>query len=426
MKPPEYWRRRAARTASRHNFACVLAEFLPWAVGASAVFACVLLIARENNLALPNFWLGYGIGLLACAELALRRARARFFTAAEGLVRLEWRLGLHNRLSSAAAGVGDFPAAQAGSDGYRFRGRRIALPLAGAAAVVFAAATVPLANRVVTYRPPATPIAWTQTAEWIDALQKTDALQEPAIEELRERLEQLQKQPAEDWYSQSSLEAGDSLHGQTQQSIEALQRDLQSALGNLESLERFSDRTPAGEMKSAHDGLANALKGLALGNLPLNADLLSRLKAADLSNARSLTAAQLQGLKDRLKAGDKACQLCLHPGEMESRIKNGEVAAVSARPGGVGGGESSAPLTLNERPAELGSARTEAVGGNDLDHALPGDLMGVGQGEHEVDPAKYPGPTAGGAIASSGDGGEAVWRNDLTPKEREVLKGFFK
>lgn len=423
--PADYWRQQAQRTARRHNFACALAEFLPWGLGWSVVFACLVLIARENNMAGPELWIGYAVGLLAGAEIALRRARRRFFGVAESVVRLEWRLRLHNRLSAALAGVGAFPAVQPVADGFVLDWRRIGLPLSAAVALVAAAAVVPLARRTAaTYRPPATPVAWTQTAEWIDALKKTDALEEPAIEQLRERLEQLQKQPAEDWYSQSSLEAGDNLHGQTQQSIEALQRDLQSALGNLESLERFTDQTSAAEMKGTHEALANALKGLALGNLPLNADLLSSLKAADLSNLKSLSAAQVEKLKERLKSGDKACQACLHPGDMEGRAKG--LVQVTQRPGGTGGGESSAPLTLNEKPAGVGSAKVEPVSSNDLDHALPGDLMGVGKGEHPVDPAKFAGTASAGAIVSNGDGGEAVWRNDLTPKEREVVRSFFK
>ena len=52
--------------------------------------------------------------------------------------------------------------------------------------------------------------------------------------------------------------------------------------------------------------------------------------------------------------------------------------------------------------------------------------MSVGKGEHQIDQSKYAGPTAAGAVASNGQGGEAVWRNDLTPREREALKRFFK
>ena len=57
---------------------------------------------------------------------------------------------------------------------------------------------------------------------------------------------------------------------------------------------------------------------------------------------------------------------------------------------------------------------------------MPGDLVGVGKGEHTVDPSAYTGPTSAGAALSEGTGGEAVWRDDLTPQERTLLKNFFK
>ena len=291
--PADYWRRQAGRTALRHNAACVLAEFLPWALGVSAAFACGLLLARQHDAAGQAAWLAYAIALLAAAEIALRRARPRFFTAHDAMVRLEWRLGLHNRLSSAAAGVGDFPDVRPATDGFAVRWQKVGLPLAGAAALVLAAAWIPVSHASAVYRPPAAPLAWTQTAEWVDSLKKSDALQDPPVEELRERLEQLRKQPAEDWYSQSSLEAGDNLHQQTEQSIEALQRDLQSAQSSMGAMERFSDSTSAAEMKMAHENMASALQGLAMGNLPLNKELLSQLKTADLSNLKNLSPAQL-------------------------------------------------------------------------------------------------------------------------------------
>ena len=105
-------------------------------------------------------------------------------------------------------------------------------------------------------------------------------------------------------------------------------------------------------------------------------------------------------------------------------------------------GGSTQPLSLNEKPTDLGTSAKDAVSNPgstvcsplptptvsnpDLSHALPGDTVGVGKGEHPVDPAKYTGLAAGGAISSPGTGGQTVWRDDLTPNEREVLKNFFK
>ena len=116
-----------------------------------------------------------------------------------------------------------------------------------------------------------------------------------------------------------------------------------------------------------------------------------------------------------MQAGTKACAACLHPGEMKSHQGLASNCNNPGLPGGKGGGKSSAPLNLNDKPADVGSKETAPVASSDLEHALPGDLMGVGKGEHQVDPSKYKGPVSAGAIASNGDGGEAVWRNDLTP-----------
>ena len=129
-------------------------------------------------------------------------------------------------------------------------------------ALVGTAAYLPLSKRAPVFVPAVPPAAWAQAAKWIDSLQKSGLLQEPALAEVRERLEQLQRQPARDWYSQSSLEAGDSLRDQTAQSIDALQRDLRSTLGDLAAMQRFTDQTSASEIKGTSENLDNTLKGL--------------------------------------------------------------------------------------------------------------------------------------------------------------------
>ncbi len=241
--PATFWHRRARLTALRHNLGGALDEFLPLCLGWSAVFACVTLVARQNGFPLcgPRIW----PGLLVCAAVAVWRARRRFFTVGDAMVRLEWALGLHNRLSAAAVGVGTYPEAQPAPDGFAFRWRKMALCLVGALSLVWAAAWVPVSGHGPANTSIAAPVAWTQTAAWIDALKKNAVVQEPALEDLRDRLEQLRQQPAEDWYSQSSLEAGDNLREQTAQSMQGLQRDLRSALGALDAMQRSSRRHPA-------------------------------------------------------------------------------------------------------------------------------------------------------------------------------------
>ena len=433
-----FWRRRARRTAWRYNSGRALGHFLPAALVASAVFACVLLAVREHGAAGRGPWIGYGASLLVCAGFAAWRAgRGGLFTAADAAVRLEWHLGLHNRLSAAAAGVGAFPAPQSAPDGYSLRWQRVVPPLAGALALVLAAAWIPVSRPVRADLAPATPPeSLAQTAEWLDTLQKTALVQPPALEDFRERLEQLRQQPARDWYSQSSLEAGDNLHGQTEQSLQALQRDLRTAASSLETMERPPEQLTPAESKAAAERMQEALKGLELGNLPLNKDLLSQLKGLDPSKLKSLTSEQMEQLRERLKNGVKITEAMLKPGKSgDKEGKEGkEMALVAAgptadrtEPGGPGGGKSSAPLDLRDQPTDLHSTTVEPdANAANLDHALPGDIVGVGKGEHTIDPNADAGPAAAGATTSEGTGGETVWRDDLTPAERETLGKFFK
>ncbi len=274
-----FWRRRARWTALRHNFGRVLGVFLPVCLGVSAVFACALLVIRQHGAAGRTPWTVYGASLFACAGFAGWLARRKgFFTASDALVRLDWHLGLHNRLSAAAAGVGTFPPPQSAPDGYSFHWQKILLPLAGALALVLAAAFVPVAGPAAEFLPETPPVSLSQTADWLDLLKKTDLVQETALEDFHERLEQLRQQPARDWYSQSSLEASDNLHGQTEQSLQALQRDLRTAANSLQTMERVNEQTTPAEARAIADRLQEALKGLELGNLPLNRELLSQLK----------------------------------------------------------------------------------------------------------------------------------------------------
>lgn len=420
--PAQFWRRQVARTALRHNLGGFLDFFLSLCVGWSVAFCCAVLILRRDGVALSVAWVAFGVGLLLCVAISWWRMRRRFYGAAEARVRLEWHLGLHNRLTAAAAGVGEFPPIQTASDGLGFRWNRIAATLAGSAALVLAAAFVPIGRAASAPTPTTQPLAWTQTAGWVEALKTDETVQDAALETLRERVDQLRKQPAEDWYSHSSLEAGDNLRDQTAQSIAGLQRDLQSALGALGASERFNEATSAQEKKAANTALANALKGLDLGNLPLNHELLGQLKEANLSGLKSLTPEQLAHLKECLAKGTKVCKMCLGTGKEGDKIVLVDVSA----PGGKGGGEASAPVPLNEKATDLGTQTTETVSNPDLSHALPGDVVGINKGEHTVDQSQFAGPTTGGAIRSNGQGGEAVWRNELTPSEREVLKRFFK
>jgi hypothetical protein len=66
----------------------------------------------------------------------------------------------------------------------------------------------------------------------------------------------------------------------------------------------------------------------------------------------------------------------------------------------------------------------EALEAKDLSRSLPGDLLQLQDGEHDVDKSAA-GTAAGGGINSTGAGGDRVWKESLDPEEQKALKKFF-
>lgn len=61
----------------------------------------------------------------------------------------------------------------------------------------------------------------------------------------------------------------------------------------------------------------------------------------------------------------------------------------------------------------------------DLSRTLPGDLLDLQDGEHEIEDRDI-GVRAGGGVANDGEGGDRVWKDALMPDEKKALKQFFK
>ena len=55
-----------------------------------------------------------------------------------------------------------------------------------------------------------------------------------------------------------------------------------------------------------------------------------------------------------------------------------------------------------------------------------GDNVAVGIGEHDIDTSGFRRGQDAGAVTATGEGGELVWSQTLTPEERKVLKKYFK
>jgi hypothetical protein len=196
---------------------------------------------------------------------------------------------------------------------------------------------------------------------------------------------------------------------------------LQIASNALSAAQQAGQSASSADRKELARQMGAAIEGLQMGNLPLNAELLGALKNVDPSKIQQLNSSQVAELRERMDKAGKACAACVGvPGLGSFAESEGEGS------GGVDRGPGTARLGLSKTPTDLQTETTEGVAGSDLSRAVPGEVLGVQSSEPQPDTATPAAPAPAGTITSAGSGGKAVWRNDLTPKEREVLERFFK
>lgn len=437
-----YWKRRAASLARRFNLGWWLERFNALALVGLLAFALALLSVRTwwPDRVSPAVFGAALAGL--CAALALAAwwiAGRRFVGVEEGLVRLDDRLGLHNRLVSAARDVGPWPeppALERDPAQYPWNPGRAVLPALAAAALVAAAWWVPIPRSVPAPKHIVEPGAWEQMEDWIATLEAEELLEKESIDELASQVEELRTRPEEEWFSHSSLEATDSLHETLGNQIRDLAEEMGRAERDLSMLRNFSAQMgEAGKQQLAKD-YQNALDALAGNGLGMNRDLMEQLKGIDPSKLGentlgNLSAEQLQVLQDQLRKGSGAL------GSMEglpelgsqdlSEALSGMAKGTGEAPGkgGISRGRGDAPLFFGEQGDDLGTSKVEQVGNEDLSRATVGEVLGLGETEREIEKTAA-GPVAGGEAASPGRGGDTVSRQSLLPDEQAVLKRYFK
>jgi hypothetical protein len=350
---------------------------------------------------------------------------------------LEHRLGLDSALSAATAGVAGWPEPRALPATLRWRAPLTAAWLLGAGALALAGmvSPVPAPSPFDARRANEKPPALAQAEEWLEQLAEQEVARPEDVEKLAEQARGLGERTPEERYSHSVLEAADTLRAQTAQAIRGLGANLDYAASALAPLER-----PAGELSDEELGevaarLGEALRGLQEGALSPREDLMRQLgEAANAAGRRSLSPEQAAQLKQQLAQAGRAATGVLGAAGQGAPIAtadpNSPVEAGDgpggAGSGGIARGPGHAPLMFRDAASDAGAGKAETVSAEDLSRAALGELLGMERGEHEFDPKAASGPSAAGAIASEGQGGEVVWVDRLTPKERAALKEFFK
>lgn len=421
-----FWLGRARREAFRFNLGWWLQLFLPWLFGLGLLGSVGMLVLRTANQGV----LGLAITTLGFATagmvLAFLFARKRFLSPSEALVRLDADLSLHNRLSSAVQGIGEWPSPQPSARlALRWDWASVLKPPLIAMALVGASVLVPLPESKskpvgATARPP----SWDSMQLRLDALKDSEIAQAEAIDSLQKSLDALRKQSAEQWYRHESLEASDQLQQALDQSAEMLKEQLETALGAMEAARTIEKSELQALASRLDNALGQAVQNLELGALPPSEGMLSQLKGLDSLRVRQLSPEEWKSLSERMKAGIVASANGYSAGDKSREALLASI--LGQQTGDIDRGPGTAPLVLRGERSQLGTTHSESVQSEDLSRAAAGDLAGMSADEPQADKTAWTGAQSGGANSSAGSGGDAVWDQAATPAEQEALRRFFR
>lgn len=444
--PRAAWTRRAAAIARKVNLAWWLETLSVPLVVIGIAGACALLLARREAPSTPSWQLATAAAgcVLLAAAIAWAVARRRFEKPEQSLVRIEAAMHLRNALSAARAGVAPWPDVPPRIDaGIHWHWPRVLVPPLAALAFLAAGLLIPIPARATAdAKRPDQPLAWESLEADLQRLDQEEVIDETYLEEMRKKLDDLRAQEEENWFSHSSLEATDTLKKEHAAAVEKLERELGRADQALGNLERNAGGMPAADKERLLNQFDQALQGLRNGALKPNPQLLDQLQQLDPGQLGQLDPAQLQQLKQNLQKAAQACKECQGGGDKGGGQGNewldgegqgedngqgggeGDPNGEGPGKGGVTRGPGHAPGVLGQEGQRLATGELSPLESKDLSRSLPGDLLQLQDGEHEVDKSPVA-PRAGGQAAATGDGGDRVWKDALDPDEQNALKKFF-
>jgi len=443
--PEKAWTGRARALCRKVNVARWLDVAAVPVVVAAGVSAAMMMVVRIHFPDADGVWL-YGVAVaLPCGALAWAwlRARRGFLGIDAALVRLEVRHGLHAALSTARAGAGAWPPPpHMPGDGLRWRPVRTGVPPLLAVALVTTAWLLPVAARQNVARV-SEPAAWSMVETDLRTMVEERLVDEPGIRETRDAIRQLRSRPQGEWFNHSSIEAGDRIllaHKSEMAALENRMRDAARALRDAAAA------LPGIQPEQGnHGGLFDEiLQGLRTGGLRPDQEMLEKLSELAGANGGGLNQIDPQQLADML---DQLQRNARRLAEMRERLQgmpgmgdggeeqgNGECEGEGAQGnegqgdegrGGVARGPGEGGTLFGDERDEVDATRAKPLPAGDLSRAVPGDLIGTGGAQHDIDEAVSPELRTGGAPVRPGDGGGAVWSDTLHPSEQEALRKYF-
>jgi len=432
----DYWLSQSRRISRRVNFAWWLEKLASPLLICALLGAVALLFVRREIPDLQTGWIAGSLGgaLLLLILVTGFFAARRFEKPEQSLVRLEAHLQLKNALSAANAGVAPWPKPVAKIDaGLRWHWPRLLVPPVGALALLAAGLLIPLSARNTQQTgSQEEPQAWKKLDSELAALTEEKAVDENYIEETRKKLEELRAQKEDEWFSHSSLEATDALEKSHRSETGRVEKELERAEKALEMLEKNAGAMTADEKAKLAQEFDQAIEGLKNGAMKPNPELLEKMGELDMGNLGQLSPEQLQELRENLQKNQQAMKDAQQgqgegegegqgPGEGESMSQNDPNGTGN---GGVDRGPGHDPNLFGAEKDQLETGEMNGLKAEDLSRAMPGDLLQLQDGEHDIDRSDSS-VQPGGDIGSTGLGGDRIWRESLDPDEQRTLKRFF-
>lgn len=448
------WLSLARGTARRFNTAWFLEKLsLPLLV-AGLIGACGILLARREFQVFPwTVALAITGGVSALVVLlSWLFARRNFTSSDKALVRIEDAMELNNSLTAARQGIAPWPkVAPETNDGTQWNWPRLLVPPAITLLLLSAAFLLPISAKTdLDDALPEEPANRQALQASLDELREDDTIDEEYLDELEEKVEELRERPPEEWFDHSSLEATDSLKEAHEQQLKELERDLRKAERSLNALQNHSDNMGAETRERLLNEFDQAVEKMGQGAMKPNKELMEKLGKLNPNQLGDLTPEQLNQLRDNMrkqaqkmqgaggeggengKGGDEWLDELMQeggPGEQGDGQGQGQPGQGGSQPGegGVGRGPGTAPGVLGDRSEELKTGDMEGLESRDLSNTLPGDLLELQDGQHQLDKSKV-GVRQGGGVQDLGEGGDLIWKvaPDLHPDEKKALREFFK
>lgn len=482
-KASKYWKHQGRIVATRFNLAWWLFTFLRLSLIPTIGFVCSVFILKRSGWFSEEAWWWFLLVIALCGLVSFVIARKHFFTLRQALTQLEGAMGLHNSLTVASLGISEWPDPQDKiEDGFSWRPEQILFPASFHAFLLIGASIIPVSPEL-TMMPQSIkpPVSVTEVETWVEKLEKESIVQDKAIEELKDQLEELRAKPKEEWYDHNSLEAGDNLREKTEQGMDALLGALEDTNATLDNLGK---ELSSAQQEALHAQLKENLDKLSLGTLPLDEKLLNPLTEFEAKGLKDFSKQDLKELKQQLQSGISKLQgLKQHgqsPGNNGNKQQSQSSPPSTSQPpgtqgqqgqsqgncsggsstdggmctmdpktgkgqgegqgegqsegtagdrreetgtGGISRGPGSVPLDLREKPSQLTSPRTEQLSGSKETPEDAGELLGLSGKAPEF--MTHPSLGASGPTNALGSGGEDINSGSYTPEEQQILKRYF-